>query len=67
MRHGTRQPACERARHRARYSATCPLFRRPAAGSVCAVATSIWFKEVRRHAATDAAHVYGGLAAGLRL
>mgnify|MGYP006291478609 FL=1 len=27
---------------------------------------SIWFEEVRRHAATDAAHVYGGLMATLR-
>ena len=26
---------------------------------------SIWFEEVRRHAATDAAHVYGGLMASL--
>jgi len=26
---------------------------------------SIWFEEVRRHAATDAAHVYGGLMATL--
>ena len=26
---------------------------------------SIWFEEVRRHAATDAAHVYGGLLATL--
>lgn len=27
--------------------------------------TAIWFEEVRRHAATDAAHVYGGLMATL--
>ncbi len=26
---------------------------------------SVWFEEVRRHAATDAAHVYGGLLATL--
>lgn len=26
---------------------------------------AIWFEEVRRHAATDAAHVYGGLMATL--
>lgn len=26
---------------------------------------SIWFEEVRRHAGTDAAHVYGGLMATL--
>ena len=26
---------------------------------------AIWFEEVRRHAATDAAHVYGGLMAML--
>ncbi len=26
---------------------------------------SVWFEEVRRHAATDAAHVYGGLMATL--
>lgn len=30
-------------------------------GPVC----SIWFEEVRRHAGTDAAHVYGGLMASL--
>ena len=27
--------------------------------------TAIWFEEVRRHAGTDAAHVYGGLMATL--
>ena len=27
--------------------------------------TAIWFEEVRRHAGTDAAHVYGGLMASL--
>ena len=26
---------------------------------------AIWFEEVRRHAGTDAAHVYGGLMASL--
>lgn len=26
---------------------------------------SVWFEEVRRHAATDAAHIYGGLMATL--
>jgi Holliday junction resolvasome RuvABC endonuclease subunit len=27
--------------------------------------STIWFEEVRRHAGTDAAHVYGGLMASL--
>ena len=27
--------------------------------------SAIWFEEVRRHAGTDAAHVYGGLKASL--
>ena len=27
--------------------------------------SAIWFEEVRRHAGTDAAHVYGGLMASL--
>lgn len=32
---------------------------------LCGPMGGIWFEEVRRHAGTDAAHVYGGLMASL--